>query len=152
MTYLCVAIYVNSRDQASRDALRAAEAGADLVEYRVDTFTEPHDLGARYATAWVTCLPTVWDSFGLVVVESLAAGTPVVVGPSGAPPEVVEPAIGVVATSLEPEPLSRALSDGFALAERPPTVAACQRIATQYDWDAAIAPLLEKLYMGTERC
>lgn len=112
----------------------------------------PEALGERYATAWVTCLPTVWDSFGLVVVESLAAGTPVVVGPSGAPPEVVKPSVGVVAASLEPDPLRHALVDGLALVERDGTVAACRATAAQYDWDAAIAPLLERLYTDTQRC
>jgi glycosyltransferase involved in cell wall biosynthesis len=112
----------------------------------------PHELAERYATAWVTSLPTVWDSFGLVVVESLAAGTPVVVGPSGAPPEVVEPTIGAVAEALDPVPLARALGQGLALAEQPGTAAACRAIAGHFDWDDAIAPLLEEHYSGTEPC
>lgn len=113
---------------------------------------EPGGLAEVYATAWVTCLPTVWDSFGLVVIESLASGTPVVVGPSGAPPEVVTPAIGSVASSLEPEPLRQALAEGLALATRPGTVEACRTTAARFDWDDAIAPLLEDLYRGTQRC
>jgi glycosyltransferase involved in cell wall biosynthesis len=112
----------------------------------------PGDLAEQYATAWVTCLPTVWDSFGLVVVESLASGTPVVVGPAGAPPEIVRPGIGAVARSLEPEPLRDALAEGLALAGGPGTVEACRATAARFDWDDAIAPLLEGLYRGTERC
>jgi phosphatidylinositol alpha-mannosyltransferase len=112
----------------------------------------PADLVEQYATAWVTTLPTVWDSFGLVVIESLASGTPVVVGPSGAPPEVVQPAIGAIAASLEPEPLCQALADGLALATQSGTVEACRATAARFDWDDAIAPLLEDLYRETERC
>ena len=41
MTLLCVPIFVESVDQARRDAAQAAEAGADIVELRIDTFTEP---------------------------------------------------------------------------------------------------------------
>ncbi len=112
---------------------------------------DPGDLSDRYATAWVTCLPTVWDSFGLVVVESLAAGTPAVVGPAGAPPEVVGPGTGVVAATLGPEDLAQALLSGFELAEDPATVDACRQAAAAYDWDDAHAPLLEELYRSGDR-
>jgi 3-dehydroquinate dehydratase / shikimate dehydrogenase len=40
MTRLCVPIFVNDLSQAQRDIAAAAEAGADLVELRVDTFTD----------------------------------------------------------------------------------------------------------------
>src|SRR4051812_15643934 len=57
MSYLCVAIYVNSLEQGRADALRAAEAGADLVEYRIDTFTEPRVL-ALVQSSPVPCILT----------------------------------------------------------------------------------------------
>ncbi len=40
MTHLTAAIYVHSLKQAFADAAVAAERGADLVEYRIDTFIE----------------------------------------------------------------------------------------------------------------
>lgn len=40
MTSLCVSIMVDTVEQAHADAALAAERGADLVEYRVDTFFE----------------------------------------------------------------------------------------------------------------
>ena len=130
----------------------AAAPPAAMDRTEVLPIGAPDDLAERYATAWVTCLPTVWDSFGLVVIESLAAGTPVVVGPSGAPREVVQPSIGAVASSLEPEPLAQALREGLALAEADATPAACLATAARFDWDAAIAPLLEAMYQGRARC
>src|SRR5512133_1565893 len=42
MTFLCVSIFVESLAQAKQSIARAAEAGADMVELRIDTFTEPH--------------------------------------------------------------------------------------------------------------
>lgn len=42
MTALCVAIFVDDVAAGKRDIARAAEAGADLVELRIDRMTEPH--------------------------------------------------------------------------------------------------------------
>ncbi len=42
MTALCVSIFVDSIAQAKRDIARAAEAGADMVELRIDRLHEPH--------------------------------------------------------------------------------------------------------------
>ena len=40
MTRLCAAIFVRDMAQALRDVALAAEAGADMVELRIDEFTE----------------------------------------------------------------------------------------------------------------
>ena len=48
-----------------------------------------------------TALPSKWESFGMVVVEALACGTPVAVGNHSALPELVEP--GVTGTLCDPD-------------------------------------------------
>ena len=59
MTYLCVPIFVSSLDQAKRDAVLAAEGGADLVEYRIDTFTDdPAAILQLVAQSPVPCIVT----------------------------------------------------------------------------------------------
>lgn len=46
--------------------------------------------------------PVIWDEpFGLIVVEAMACGTPVVATPRGALPEIVTPESGVLADSFE---------------------------------------------------
>lgn len=104
--------------------------------------------GERYARAWVTCLPTEWDSFGLVVIESLANGTPAVVGPIGGPTDTVNShdRVGVAARELTPAALADALLGGLELAEEPDTASRCVDAAARYDWDTALAPFLVELY------
>lgn len=131
--------------------LLAAAPPEGRVRTTVLPMGDPDEVAAQYATAWVTCLPTLTDSFGLVVIESLASGTPAVVGPEGAPIEVVDESVGVAAASLEPEPLAAALDRGLDLAHEELIVERCRAVASRYDWDDALAPLLEKLYGSDER-
>ncbi|MGH9049518.1 MAG: glycosyltransferase family 4 protein [Acidimicrobiia bacterium] len=105
--------------------------------------------GARYGRAWVTALPSEADSFGLVMIESLACGTPVVVADDGAPPEVVEHGIGAVSRLRDPDSLAEALASTLDLARDPDTVPRCRARAAEFDWDCGIAPILEKLYVRT---
>jgi len=56
MTHLCVPIFVTSPDQAQRDAALAAEAGADLVELRIDTYAG--DIAALLQAIRLPCIVT----------------------------------------------------------------------------------------------
>jgi phosphatidylinositol alpha-mannosyltransferase len=108
---------------------------------------DPDQLSARYAQAWVTTLPSVGDSFGMTLIESLASGTPIVVADDGAPPELVTPRTGVVAHANDPASLCRALEQALVLARDPTTAGHCRQAAERFDWDLSIAPLLEDLYV-----
>ena len=107
---------------------------------------DPGSQAERYGRAWVTCLPSVSESFGLVLIESLACGTPIVVVDDAAPPSLVTPGTGCVARPHDPESLARSLDAGLTLSQQPGTPRRCRARAEQFDWDAAIAPLLEGLY------
>lgn len=101
----------------------------------------------RYASAWATCLPSVADSFGMVLVESLACGTPIVVTTDGAPKELVdEGCTGELCEPHDPEGLAKACVRALALARLPETVDRCRRAASRFDWRTSLAPLVEGLY------
>ncbi len=130
--------------------LQAAPAAARQRTEVLD-LGDPDGQAERYARAWVTCLPTQWDSFGLVIVESLAAGTPGVVGDAGAPSELVTPETGRRTEPFTAEALAESLDQALDMAKDPDTVAACRALAERYDWDAAITPLLVSLYGARDR-
>jgi phosphatidyl-myo-inositol alpha-mannosyltransferase len=109
---------------------------------------DPKGLSERYATAWVSALPSVGDSFGMVLIETLASGTPIVVADDGAPPQLVTPKTGAIAVPHDATSLAQALETGFTLAQDPATAAHCRDFAMQFDWDQSMAPLLERLYWG----
>ncbi|HZL35922.1 MAG TPA: type I 3-dehydroquinate dehydratase [Tepidisphaeraceae bacterium] len=58
MTYLCAAIFVSNESQARRDAIVAAELGADLVELRIDLLTTPEAVRSLVADFPVPCILT----------------------------------------------------------------------------------------------
>jgi glycosyltransferase involved in cell wall biosynthesis len=103
----------------------------------------------RYGRAWVTCLPSMYDSFGMALVESLACGTPLVTTTHAAPKELVEEGVtGELCEPRDPAGLAQACLRGFELARRLETVEACRAAAEAFDWDRGLAPLVERLYAG----
>jgi glycosyltransferase involved in cell wall biosynthesis len=106
-------------------------------------------LRQAYARAWVTALPSVAESFGMTVAESLASGTPAVVrADGGGPAEIVSsPEIGRLSGGTAPE-LATALGEALELARRPGTPEACRERARDFDWDLAVVPALTAVYAG----
>ncbi len=85
------------------------------------------ELAEHYGQAWATVLPSKWESFALVLVESMACGTPVVVTNHAASPERVLPGTGIVCDPDDPQALALACLQGLELAAEPDIRTRCQR-------------------------
>jgi glycosyltransferase involved in cell wall biosynthesis len=106
------------------------------------------DLARCYASAWASVLPSIEEAFGLVLIESLAAGTPVVAANSGACPEIVNgEAIGRLFGADDEAEMSAAMLEALELARDPGTAAACRKRAAEFDWHR-IADRFEELYLS----
>ncbi|MFN2539310.1 MAG: glycosyltransferase family 4 protein [Mycobacteriales bacterium] len=129
-------------------ALVGSVPGAEKVVTRARL--DPRDELCRlYGAAWVTVLPSVDEAQGLVVLESLASGTPVVVRrDGGGPPEMVDESCAVLSGSTAQE-LGVAIVEALELAQRPEVVAACRTRAELYDWDRVIVPRLTSAYRSS---
>jgi glycosyltransferase involved in cell wall biosynthesis len=133
------------------DAAPLLTAAPEPARHRVRVLGvgAPDRQPARYGRAWVTCLPSTHDSFGLALLESLACATPVVTTTDSAPQELVEPGVtGELCRAGDPEALAAACLRALALSRRPDTGDRCRAAMVPYDWDAAVAPLCEGLYRG----
>jgi phosphatidylinositol alpha-mannosyltransferase len=106
------------------------------------------ELARRYSRAWATVLPATFEAFGMVLVESLACGTPIVAADHAALPELVTPATGALAAPLDAGSLADACACALELSGRPGVGEACRESAAPYDWRTSLAPRLETLYAG----
>jgi len=118
-----------------REALDLEGDGVEVID--VD---RAEDLLSAYRQAWVTVLPAVEEAFGLVLIESMACGTPVVGRADGAIPEIVDrPQVGRTFTGDQPTALTGALVEALELAQDPATALACRRRAEDYSMDRCVA-------------
>ncbi len=132
-----------------RWALGSLGADAARLERSIDVLGagELSEVPSRYQRATVTVLPSRHEAFGLVLVESLASGTPVVCTADGGMPEIVtDDRIGRVAPPDDPDALAVALSEAIALAERPATGQLCREHARRWSWVDEVGPRHEALY------
>jgi glycosyltransferase involved in cell wall biosynthesis len=86
------------------------------------------DLAYYYQQADAFVFPSRTDTFGLVLIEAMACGTPVAAYPVSGPIDVIrEPSVGILSEDLR----------GAALAALDLDRAAVHRYADQYSWSAA---------------
>jgi phosphatidyl-myo-inositol alpha-mannosyltransferase len=128
-----------------------------LEPYRDDVeFPGPgpvEQLGREFAAATVSVLPSLWESFGMVLVESLACGTPVVGCRHGAIPELIRGGVGTLfdpgeidgARATNAPGLCDALDAALDLAGDPQTSGRCRAYAESFGWDV-VGPRYEALY------
>jgi glycosyltransferase involved in cell wall biosynthesis len=145
-------VVAGTGSRADELRVQAATLG---IEDRVDFvgFIDDSRLAAYYQAADAFVLPTrALEGFGLVTVEALACGTPVLGTPVGATPELLTP--------LDPSLVFRdasvaGIADGIdrflkAFVADPSRTAAlrasCRRyVQTQYGWDRAVTALEQAL-------
>jgi phosphatidylinositol alpha-mannosyltransferase len=103
-------------------------------------------LAATYREAWVSALPSIHEALGLVLVEALACGTPVVGTNHLGIPEVIDrDEIGRLFDGDAPAALAEALLEALDLARDPRTPEACRRRAEDFSKERMVGAY-EDLY------
>jgi len=135
------------------EELRAQVARQGLENYvRLLGFIPDADLPIAYRAADFTVVPSVaLEGFGLVILESWAAGTPVLVTPVGGMPEVVRPfAADCVLDGSRVEDVVRGIGRVLRGEQRLPEGDACQEYVRRvHEWGAVAQRLLTVYATGS---
>jgi glycosyltransferase involved in cell wall biosynthesis len=123
-------------DGPDRPALEARYRDAVFLGYRFGT-----ELAEALSSADVFVFPSRTDTFGLVMLEAMACGTPVAAYPVTGPIDVVKPGV----TGSLDEDLGKA-----ALAALSIDRDGCRREASGYTWERASAQFLAHLVRARE--
>ena len=143
----CRLVLSRPPDLAAAERFAAENPDVELVD--VD---DREALARAYGEAWTVVLPSFNEAFGLVLVEALACGTPVVAADDGGMREVVDRSeVGRLFAGERAEDLLPALREALALSREPRTAEACRRRAADFSTDAAAErhlALYEELLAG----
>lgn len=127
----------HGQDVAGPEALHrlAAELGV-AGDVAVLAPRPQHELAALYSAADAVILPSHTESFGLVALEALACGTPVVAAPVGGLPLLLAGGGGTLVAERSPEAYAAALLPYLTDARyRGRAAQAARAAATGFGWD-----------------
>lgn len=120
---------------------------AQITELKLDNnvkllgYVADEELPLCYRAANFSIVPTIaLEGFGLIVVESLAAGTPVLGTPIGGIPEILQPFCDdLVLGGYQPEQLATGIIEALSGDRQLPTSQAClDYVKTNYDWQEIV--------------
>lgn len=101
-------------DGSLKSALIEQVHGLNLDERVIFIPSMPQqDLVKHYQQADLLCVPSLQESFGCVIVEAMACGTPVVASRVGGIPEIIDSTSGILVPPGEPQALVQALADAL---------------------------------------
>lgn len=124
---------VGTYSQALRRRVRELGLEADV---RFTGFLEDHELRLHYAAADVAVVPSIYEPFGLVAVEAMACGTPVIVADTGGLREIVTEGSGLTVPPEDAEALAAALTAVLTDRQLARTLVdgGRQLVTMRYDW------------------
>ena len=142
-------LYIGGKGELA-DTLQAQINRLELTEnIKLLGYVADDDLPLCYRAANFSLVPTVaLEGFGLIVIESLAAGTPVLGTPIGGIPEILRPfSADMVFASPETQDLASGIIEVLSGKRQLPSSKSClDYVRANYTWEA-IAPQIKDIYL-----
>jgi glycosyltransferase involved in cell wall biosynthesis len=129
-------VLVGTRGWLYNGILSAVEAGGGAPDIVFTGYVAPADLPALYSGAACFVFPSLYEGFGLPVLEAMAAGTPVIASRVGAIPEVAGDA-ALLVDARRPMELAEAMATVLTDAGlRSRLVSRGRARARQFTWES----------------
>ena len=138
------------KDSRERDRIEGIVNELGLAE--ITTFAgriEHHDLADYYAAADVCVVPSHYEPFGLVAIEAMASGTPVVASKVGGLKfTVINELTGLLVPPQDEQAFAEAINQvlSYPAWSRQLEKAARKRVESKFSWNG-VAKQLEELYL-----
>ena len=137
-------------DRWGADSLRVLETLRVRKDVVLTGFAPAADLPALYSGAACLVFPSLYEGFGLPVLEAMACGTPVIASNRGALPEVVGEA-GTLVDPLDADAFAKAICDLFNTpARRAERSARASAQAATFSWDRSAAKVMTVLHQTAD--
>jgi alpha-1,3-rhamnosyl/mannosyltransferase len=132
-------VLVGAMSYRGEDTLAAIRQGGPGKGVRLLGYVPDEDLPALYAGAGCFVFPTLYEGFGIPIVEAMASGTPVLTSTTGAAPEIS----GGLAVHVHPYDVE-AIADGIDRALEIPatTLAQAREHAKTFTWERCASQTL----------
>ena len=146
--YPDVLLYIAGKG-ALAETLEAQIAELNLTNnVRLLGYVPDEQLSTAYRAANFSVVPTVsFEGFGLIIIESLAAGTPVLGTPVGGIPEILQPfCADLLFEDASVDKLTQGIIEVLSQKRQLPSSEACQTyVANNFSW-SVIAPQIKSVY------
>jgi len=132
-------VLVGAMSYRGEDTLEAIQQCGLGQHVRLVGYVPDKDLPALYAGAACFVFPTLYEGFGMPILEAMASGTPVLTSTTGAAPEIG----GGLAVSVDPYDVE-AIADGIdrALETPAPVIAQAREHARAFTWERCASQTL----------
>lgn len=118
----------------------------------ISRFCPPDELAGMLASADALLHAGTQETFGLVTLEAMASGIPVVAANAGALPEMLDERFSRLCAPLDPQDMARATRDLFEQDVRAMGTLARQQVEQHHGWDAVVDSLRQHYeYVIAER-
>ena len=130
-------------DGPERESLTRLAAELGLRNTLFLGFRTQAEVANIFARADLTVVPSREEPFGLVALESMACGTPVVASASGGLPEFVDGNVGVLVEGWEPRTWAEAVASELRGGAKERKRDKAVRRASEFTWERAAQKLIE---------
>lgn len=142
------AVIIGKGPELPRLKLIAKRLGVEKRIEFISTVLPEQKLIEYYSASDFFILPSLWEPFGIVLVEAMACGNPIVATKAGGIPEVVTPDCGILVESRNPHMIAEAVNTLASDRQKRERMAknARKRAEKVFDFDI-IAGEVERSYM-----